>query len=168
MPLGARERLRIRQKIAREAERQRRQISAYAPGLDFGRRPLGVLFILMVMALLGGALVARVKKATFSLQKPPPAAVARKELAVLRIALDDFRRDCGRYPVNTEGLEALVHNPDVQGWNGPYINCLKADPWKHRYLYSFDGRLVKLVSAGPDGVQNTEDDMELTFTAADL
>lgn len=35
-------------------------------------------------------------------------------------ALEVFRKDTGRYPTIGEGLQALMRDPNVEGWKGPY------------------------------------------------
>ena len=47
------------------------------------------------------------------------AAVTIEE--ILMTALGSFRLDCGRYPTDGEGLDALFQNPGIKGWSGPYI-----------------------------------------------
>lgn len=41
--------------------------------------------------------------------------------------LDLFMIDVGRYPTQEEGLDALLKNPGVEGWRGPYIKKLPED-----------------------------------------
>jgi general secretion pathway protein G len=162
--LTGRERRRIHQRIAREAERQRMRMAV--PNLQFGSRPGGIVVMLLVMVIVGGALVGRSRRARFErAPKPPPAALAREELQVLRTALEDFRRDCRRYPATAEGLEALVHNPGMRRWSGPYVNLIKPDPWTNRYLYAYEDGRVLLRSCGPDGTPETADDLTAEPTA---
>lgn len=58
-----------------------------------------------------------------------------KRLETLRLmypvveSLDKFKHDVGRYPSNTEGIGALVHNPGAPGWNGPYVATFPVDAW---------------------------------------
>ena len=84
----------------------------------------------------------------------------RQTLSVLRTELECFRRDCGRYPTDTEGLWALVLNPGVTNWCGPYITQVPPDLWRHRYFYACTNNAVRLWSAGPDGIPNTADDIQ--------
>lgn len=95
---------------------------------------------------------------------PEPSGTYRRQLAldnmaVLQIALDQLRKDTGRYPLTREGLAALIHNPSLPGWNGPYILELKPDPWKRRFEYESDGQRITLFSAGPDGIPGNADDL---------
>ena len=47
-----------------------------------------------------------------------------KEMETWRLSiltsLASFRLDCGRYPTQVEGLSALLNDPGIRGWQGPY------------------------------------------------
>lgn len=83
----------------------------------------------------------------------------RQSLGVLRTKLECFYRDCGRYPTGQEGLWALVLNPGLTNWHGPYLTKVPPDLWRHRYNYSLSNDTVVLWSCGPDGQPYTADDM---------
>lgn len=52
-------------------------------------------------------------------------------------ALDQFRLDTGRYPTTSEGLNALVADPGIPGWDGPYLKSLKK--YINEFTYRGDG-----------------------------
>lgn len=85
--------------------------------------------------------------------------IATRELDNLRVALEFFRADCGRYPTAEEGLRALIQPPGDAGWNGPYVNLIRPDPWGHPYAYDLAHESVRLRSLGPDGQDGTADDL---------
>ena len=79
--------------------------------------------------------------------------------------------DTGRLPTEEEGLEALIVQPsDVVDYpEGGYLEMtnLEPDGWKHDFIYELapgtnSGFLVR--SCGPDGEQDTEDDLLSTDT----
>lgn len=111
------------------------------------------------MIVIGGMVIGRSKLKFQPAKKPSPKAVAAKELTVLGIALEHFHMDCGRYPETGEGLKALIINPDVSQWKGPYVNLIKPDPWKHHYHYSLENGKITIFSRGPDGIERTPDDI---------
>lgn len=80
-------------------------------------------------------------------------------LGVLRTKLECFRRDCGRYPTDREGLWALVLDPGHTNWHGPYLTKIPPDLWWRRYHYSCSNETVSLWSDGPDGLPYTPDDL---------
>jgi|ERR1017187_3506190 hypothetical protein len=50
-------------------------------------------------------------------------------------ALNKFEADCGRFPTTAEGLSALVANPGVVGWEGPYWEGGFRDRWGTTWRY---------------------------------
>jgi general secretion pathway protein G len=81
---------------------------------------------------------------------------ANYEAKNIETALDLFMIDAGRYPTQQEGLGALVANPGIPKWEGPYLKTkgIPVDPWGHPYQYHIpgtDGRDYDLYSLGPDG-----------------
>lgn len=55
-------------------------------------------------------------------------------------ALNAYYIDCGAFPTEQQGLEALWKKPVLypipKKWNGPYINQqVKLDPWNNSYVY---------------------------------
>lgn len=85
--------------------------------------------------------------------------LAKKELRVLRLAFELFERNCGRYPTTQEGLMALLNNPGIPTWKGPYVLFTRPDPWKHPYQYSCTNNVLRLYSCGPDQLPDTSDDI---------
>lgn len=79
---------------------------------------------------------------------------ARAELETLATALESFRRERGFYVVaKDEGVLVDQLNPRYT----PSI--IRVDPWHHPYIYEGTGTSYTLRSAGPDGKENTADDV---------
>jgi hypothetical protein len=79
-------------------------------------------------------------------------AAAERELSVLESSIRLYAADCGAPPSESQGLAALLNDPDAPGWNGPYVEGAKllTDPWGRPYRYCLiEGKPV-LDSAGPD------------------
>lgn len=86
---------------------------------------------------------------------------ARIQAESLSSAVELFYIDVGRYPLDAEGLQALVVRPaSVAAWNGPYIkgNSVPLDPWGKPYKYASlnRGRSYVINFAGPDGQPGNE------------
>ena len=72
---------------------------------------------------------------------------SKSKAAVLQIeeyssALDLYRLEVGRYPSESEGLEALIKKPgNASNWNGPYLKkkVIRQDPWGNDYVYRYPG-----------------------------
>ena len=110
-----------------------------------------VLLVIVIIGVLAGAVVTslagRVEASRITRAKADLAGE-------LSLALDLFNQDVGRYPSTQEGLQALVTNPRMPGWNGPYLKSgLKPDPWGTPYSYELnpaDPTHYLIKSAGPD------------------
>lgn len=152
-----RERKKAHERVARGAKHERKNMLFAEPGV--GRRPSTLLFVLAVMIVVGGMVIGRAKPRFHPSRKRSPGKVAAKELRVLCIALDRFRRDCGCYPETRRGLKSLTIDPGIAGWDGPYVNLIRPDPWKNYYRYGLNNGEITLLSCGPDGIEATEDDL---------
>ncbi len=85
--------------------------------------------------------------------------IAKMQVSELSGALDLFRFDVGRYPTSAEGLGALVTNPGVENWSGPYLKKgVPKDPWNREYQYRSPGEHGEfdLYSLGADGAEGGE------------
>ncbi len=152
------EREKLREKIARNAERQRREMLNH--DIRPGRNPIVIGLMLMVLIIVGGLVVGRSNMvASMAVSKEKRIQDAEDELRALRIAVERFRIDCGRYPSTSEGLKALVINPGITNWGGNYVNIVKPDPWLTIYSYKSDSTNLTLFSCGPDKQPGTEDDI---------
>ena len=82
------------------------------------------------------------------------AARARAELETLATTLESFRRERGFYVVAKE--ESVLEDH----LNPRYLaRILRVDPWHKPYLYEGTRTSYTLRSAGPDGKENTADDV---------
>lgn len=62
-------------------------------------------------------------------------------------ALRTYKKDTGRYPTSTEGLQALREPFGVKGWRGPYLaGDIPADPWGSPYEYRLDAQTMPRIS----------------------
>jgi general secretion pathway protein G len=81
-------------------------------------------------------------------------AAAKAQIELLGQALDQFRLDTGRYPTTAEGLNALMVNPGIENWDGPYLKkAVPNDPWGKPFNYQSPGSHgdYDLLSYGADG-----------------
>jgi general secretion pathway protein G len=122
------------------------------------RRGFTLIELLVVMVILG-LLAALVGPKMFSHVGAANQKAAKTQIEMLGQGLDAFRLDVGRYPTTAEGLNALITNPGVEGWNGPYLKKgVPNDPWKKPYQYESPGQHgdYDLVSYGADGAPGGE------------
>ncbi|OPX94789.1 MAG: Type II secretion system protein G precursor [Syntrophorhabdus sp. PtaB.Bin006] len=119
------------------------------------RKGFTLVEILVVMVIVG-LLAALVGPRLFPKLGKGKQSAAKAQIALLGQALDQFRLDTGRYPTTQEGLNALVANPGIENWEGPYLaKALPNDPWTKPYHYESPGTHGEydLYSYGRDGTQ---------------
>ncbi len=118
------------------------------------RRGFTLVELLVVMVIIG-LLAALVGPRLFPKLGKGKQAAAKAQIELLGQALDQFRLDTGRYPTTQEGLNALMINPGIERWDGPYLKkSLPDDPWGRPYVYQSPGTHGEydLLSYGRDGM----------------
>ena len=93
---------------------------------------------------------------------------AENQIEIYRLALQSYYLDCGVYPSDEQGLEALWEKPVLYpvpaSWNGPYVDKeIQKDPWGNRFVYSTrkNRKLpFTVVSYGSDGLEGGSGDAE--------
>ncbi len=128
---------------------------------NFLRKQSGFTLIeLLVVMVILGLLAALVGPKLFPKLGKGKQHAAKAQIELFGEALDQFRLDTGRYPTTSEGLEALIRNPGVEGWDGPYLrkNVVPKDPWGRPYHYQSPGTHGEydLFSYGADGAPGGE------------
>ncbi|OGW38435.1 MAG: type II secretion system protein GspG [Nitrospirae bacterium RBG_13_39_12] len=88
---------------------------------------------------------------------------AKAQIEIFDQALELYRLDIGKYPTTSEGLNALVVDPGIEGWSGPYLKkAVPNDPWKRPYNYQSPGSHgdYDLFSYGADGSSGGDGESE--------
>lgn len=114
-----------------------------------------ILVVMVMIALLASLVAPRL----FPKLGKGKQSAAKAQIELLEQALDQYRLDTGRYPTTQEGLNALITNPNVESWNGPYLKKgLPNDPWSKSYNYQCPGTHGEydLLSYGRDGAPGGE------------
>jgi len=117
-----------------------------------GTRGFSLVEMLVVVAIVG-LLVGLVGPAAMRQLQSSRVSATEAQIDQLRAALDIYQIDTGRLPPEDVGLAALVSNPGVPGWNGPYLRDgeLPDDAWGGTFLYRYDGDRPRVISLGADG-----------------
>jgi general secretion pathway protein G len=110
-----------------------------SPGKRAGRKDEGftlveVIVVLSIMALIMGLVGPRV----LGYLSDSKAKTARIQAEALASAVELFFIDTGRYPQDSEGLNALIVPPQTLAtWNGPYLKSrtIPLDPWGKPFGY---------------------------------
>lgn len=115
-----------------------------------------LLVVLVILGLLAGLVGPNVLNQLGGAK----TKTARLQIKDLEQAMEMYKLDVGRYPSNSQGLQALVEKPgDADGWNGPYLKSgVPLDPWKQEYQYAYPGDQaeIDIYSLGQDGVEGGE------------
>lgn len=119
------------------------------------------LLVVLVILIVIGTIAAQ----NFG-SEPDKAKVkaTRVSFGSIETALERFKIDCGRYPAEEEGLNALMEAPDglEMDW-GPDSYLKKArdlrDAWGNDYVYlcpGSNGESFEILSLGADGSEGGE------------
>jgi general secretion pathway protein G len=112
-----------------------------------------LMIVIVILGLLATIIMPKI------LSRPEQARRTKTKIDIISIesALALFKTDTGCFPTTSEGLEALVLNPGIKGYNSDgYLDKLPLDPWGNKYVYISPGVHNKdydLQSYGKDGEQ---------------
>jgi len=127
---------------------------------------LGIMVFLL--AMVGPRLLGSKQKADIQ--------AAKTQIGLFEQSLQSYVLDMNTFPETEAGLVALIEKPEASSegekegkkekWDGPYLQktSLPKDPWGNDYQYEFPpshgkGKDPEIWSYGPDGQDNTEDDI---------
>jgi len=150
--------------VSAMARKRRRRWNASCGREEAGYTLLELLVVLAILVFITAIAVPQVIKYLDSAKTD----TARIEIENLSATLDLYRLDVGRYPLEQEGLIALVERPaGAEKWNGPYLKKkdMILDPWDNPYNYRMPGEHGEydIFSLGADGSEGGEGpDQDLT------
>lgn len=132
-------------------------------------------FTLMEMLIVLGILVlllAMVTPRILRSRKQADVSATKAQIQFLQGCLEHYVLHVKEFPATEQGLRALIEEPTdgeettASRWQGPYTRTgeLPQDPWGNDYQYEYpptqgNGDLPDIWSYGPDGEDNTEDDI---------
>ncbi len=117
-----------------------------------------LMIVVVILGLLATIIMPRI------LNRPEQARKMKGKVDIRNIesALALFKTDTGRFPTTSEGLEVLVSNPGIKGYNADcYLDKAPSDPWGNKYIYISPGvhsRDYDLKSYGKDGEDGGAED----------
>jgi general secretion pathway protein G len=130
-----------------------------------------VLIVLAILAMLAGMILPRV----LGSKKTADINAVKAQVGGFQGALEQYALHMNDFPTTEQGLAALIEAPEssdeesggnASKWDCPYLSKgdLPADPWGNDYQYEYPATHSKskdseIWSFGPDGVDDTEDDI---------
>jgi len=142
-------------------------MGTFAPRKIVKQKAFTLIELLLVITIIS-VLAAVVVPRFFGRSQQARIVAARQTIVgTFGIAMDLFEQDTGRYPTAEEGLPALIQNPQLPTWRGPYLKSasIPFDPWGNMYKYNYPSELTSseflydIISAGQDGVYGNNDDI---------
>ena len=103
---------------------------------DAGFTFIETLAVLAVTAIL----TSQVGIAAHKMIQKARTASAKAQIEQLKLSLQNYFADCGRFPTEEQGLMALWEEPELfplaENWSGPYTDKkITVDPWGNEYVY---------------------------------
>ncbi len=117
-----------------------------------------LMIVIVILGLLATIIMPKI------LDRPEQARrmKAKVDIRSIESVLALFKTDTGRFPTTSEGLEVLVSNPGIKGYNADgYLDKVPSDPWGTKYVYISPGvnnRDYDLKSYGNDGESGGAED----------
>jgi len=126
-------------------------------------------FTLLEMVIVLGIIAMILGGAIFAMKGIGDSAKLSQvdaDFKTLDTALMSYKLNAGNFPTTQQGLKALVEKPTTtpvpRRWS-QISKKVPVDPWKQDYIYRFPGKKnaneYEIVSKGPDGLENTGDDL---------
>lgn len=131
-----------------------------------GMTLLEILIVLSILAVLIAIIAPRI----LGSQKKADIKSARIQISNLEQALNNYAVENRTFPQTEEGLAVLLSKPAdekrAKNWDGPYLDGegLPTDPWGNEFKYEYPQThgtrdFPDIWSFGPDGEENSEDDI---------
>jgi len=118
-------------------------------GWTFMETLIVIAIVLILSGTVGYATVRNIPRSR--------VAAAKSQIDSFMAALESYYIDCGSYPSEDQGLDALWTKPESGegSWTGPYlIKKVPKDPWGNPYIYRVPGEHgfpYGIISYGGDG-----------------
>ncbi len=124
------------EKVRKREARSRADCADPEAGFTFIEIMVAVMILFILIGFAGFTYVRYVGRAR--------EVAAKNQIQIFSLALNAYYLDCGAYPTQEQGLEALWEKPVLEpvpaGWSGPYLDkAAPKDPWGRAYEYSFPG-----------------------------
>ncbi|MDJ0836277.1 MAG: type II secretion system major pseudopilin GspG [Acidobacteriota bacterium] len=120
------------------------------------RKRAFTLVEMMAVVVIIGLLAAVIAPKFFNQVGKAQVTAAKQDIEQIKNAVTMFRFDTNKLP---QELRDLRKDPELKGWNGPYLQKKPVDPWDNDYQYRAPGdndREFDIYSFGADGKEGGE------------
>jgi general secretion pathway protein G len=125
------------------------------------RRAFTLVEMLLVVTIIGILAALVIPKIVGRGEQARETAAYADINGGIKSALGAYEVDNGFFPKSLQDL--LVQPSNAKSWHGPYLDKMPVDPWNNPYIYYYPGKhnpsSYDLLSMGPDGKENTDDDI---------
>ncbi|MBQ1267054.1 MAG: type II secretion system protein GspG [Proteobacteria bacterium] len=123
----------------------------------FQRAGMTLIEIMIVITLMA-ALMAVIGSNVLGSSERANVKMAEMDLQNFKSAITQYKVFFKKSP---SSLNDLIHTPD----NNPLLDAeeIQKDPWGNDYALEKNGNKIKISSFGPDGIENTEDDISISI-----
>lgn len=146
-----------------------RQVGARKVGARKARRGFTLVEVMIVIGIVL-ALSGLIAFAALGRGKEAKAKLCETDVNNIKSAMRMFQVDFDRYPTDEEGVKVLWDKTAIQDeeeqkkWKGYLEEPLPLDRWGHAWVYQQqsdeDENRYALSSNGPDGQEETDDDIK--------
>jgi len=132
------------------------------------------LIELMIVIIILGLLASLVMPNLIGQSEQAKRKLVCVQMHSLSDALKSFKLANGTYPTTSEGLNALIINPNPNLYTsyptGGFIDSKKvpSDPWKNPYIYVKTSNIFDIISLGSDKKEGgSEDGADIKFSTCE-
>jgi general secretion pathway protein G len=117
---------------------------------------LELLLVLSILVVIGGIVMVNLGGAADDAKND----ATRVQIRAIKDGISYFQIRLNSLP---DSLEELVEGPSDAAkkakWNKPILTEVPLDGWENEFVYSLNGNMYEIRSAGTDGQVNTDDDI---------
>lgn len=130
------------------------------------RKAFSLIELMIVIVILGLLAAMVMPSLTGKGEEAKRNLVCVQMKSIYNGALDMFKINNSMYPSTSEGLEALIVNPDSQKYSnysssGYFKDSkLPKDSWRNDFIYINDNGKVELISLGADKKEGGKDEAQ--------
>ena len=129
------------------------------------------LIEIMIVIILVGLLATTIGLPVMNNLEKGRANTTKNQVLEVVKSLEAYYLDCGNYPSEQEGLEALVKaSSDCPSWGGPYAKKVPKDAWNKEFIYEVSQETGEpvIISLGSDKKEGGTKEWEKDIVSTEL